>query len=261
MKTESAIQLFLGAKRAKGLQPRTLETYAYNLGVFARAHSDLPSAPEPIERFLESSGPSAETRATYYRHLRGFYRWLEKRGRIRRNPMDAIEAPLVPRKVARALTPGELAGLLGAKHNSTVRAFIWLLADTGLRISEALSIQSPSEIKSTVVVSGKTGEHEVPISPIVREMVIEALPWPWSGRQAAGLAVRRGFKKAGLFGVRASAQTLRHTFTRLWEGDETVLVGILGWSTTKMLRVYRPYDVSRAKRQHTRYSPIRRARP
>ena len=44
----------------------------------------------------------------------------------------------------------------------------------------------------------------------------------------------------------------------MWEGDETLLVGIMGWTSGAMLRVYRPYNLSRAKRQHRQYSPLRR---
>ena len=86
-------------------------------------------------------------------------------------------------------------------------------------------------------------------------MVISVLPWPWGSWQAAVLAVRRAFKSAGITGKRASAHPLRHTFVRMWEGDESLLVGILGWTSPRMLAVYRPYDLKRAVAQHQHNSP------
>ena len=225
-------------------------------------HPDLPNDPEEIERFLLTTGPTLETRETYYRLLRNLYRWLIQRQRItkRMNPIPRVEMPKLTCKIARSLVPDQLHQLLShPSHPPQLRAFLHLLADTGLRLSEALSVNESSLGADRVIVTGKTGEREVPVSPATLEMVREALPWPWGHWQSAGLAVRRGFRRAGLYGKRASAHTLRHTFTRLWEGDETLLVGILGWTTPAMLKVYRPYDIRKAVAQHKEFSPVKLA--
>ncbi|KKN15311.1 hypothetical protein LCGC14_0987330 [marine sediment metagenome] len=257
--TRDSMAVFLTAKAAKGLSPRTIETYSYRLGIFARRFPKLPVCPEPIEGFLANVGPTQETRETYYRLLRNFYRFLRRRRLIHSNPLDQIEPPILQPKVARSLKPEQLRLLLtNPDHPAQVRAFLYLLADTGLRLSEALAIDRVEKLGlDTVVTTGKTGEREVPVSPSVAGMVADALPWPWSSRDAAGLAVRKAFRRAGIVGKRASAHTLRHTFVRLWEGDESLLVGILGWTTPRMLKVYRPYDLARAIRQHLLHSPIR----
>lgn len=258
MLTMEAVGQFLSAKRAKGLSPKTLAPYRYRLTLFARLHAALPMDPATIEAFLSQIGPSPENRETYYRLLRNLYRWLRRRKLIGENPIEDIEAPRLPRKVARALTLEQVHQLLNhPDHSEQVRAFLSLLADTGIRLSEALSVDAPEAVgEQTILVRGKTGDREVPISSEVREAVLQALPWPWSDWQAAGGAVRRAFNRAGFTGKRASAQTLRHTFVRLWGGDETLLTGILGWTSGRMLRVYRPYDVQRALTQHQIYSPI-----
>ncbi|MCH8205549.1 MAG: hypothetical protein IH956_00925 [Chloroflexi bacterium] len=49
----------------------------------------------------------------------------------------------------------------------------------------------------------------------------------------------------------------RHPFVRLWRGGEVSLVGIMGWTTNRMLNVYRPYDVRRAKAEHQEQSIIK----
>ncbi len=262
MLTADGIATFLVAKTAKGLSPNTLESYRYRLDVFARFCPELPDAPEPIERFLASTGPSPENQDGYFRVIRTLYRWLERRQIISKNPVAMVERPMLRPKVARGLTGDSLSVLLNhPRHSQAVRAFLYLLVDTGLRLSEALSIDgSDLFTDETVRVVGKVGEREVPISRNVQELVLDALPWPWAERQSAGLAVRRAFRRAGFSGKRASAQTIRHTFVRLWQGDESLLVGIMGWTSPRMLQVYRPYDIRRAVAQHHQCSPLRAAR-
>ena len=250
--------MFLDAKRAAGLSERTLETYRYRLRIFCRFHPKaLPDQASDLEQFVGAMGPTPETRETYYRLLRNLYNWLERRGVIKVSPMRAVEAPRVPRKIARSISANELIRLVRhPDHPPSVRAFLLLLADTGVRLSEALSIVSPRQFSDGfVTVNGKTGGRIVPVSSTVESEVSRALPWPWQSRGGASKAIVRAFHRAGITGKRASPHTLRHTFTRLWEGDESLLVGILGWTSSAMLKTYRPYDLSRAKHQHRRYSP------
>ena len=259
MQTYQAIERFLAAKRSKGLATATISKYEALLVSFARSSTDLPDTPEPIECYLASI-VNPESRQTYFRTLTTFFRWLHVRGYIETIPMGPIEAPRVPRRVARALTEDWLASLLiHPTHSPKIRAFLWLITDTGLRLGEALSAGSARHYRNgCVVVSGKTGEREVPISDRVARMVVPQLPWRWGSAPSAGLAVRRAFNRAGIPGPGASAQALRHTFVRLWSGDESVLVGIMGWTTNRMLTRYRPYDIHRAKSQHLENSPLLR---
>lgn len=260
MNTAQAIKLFLVGKQAKGLSPHTLDHYRYRLGIFARHTPHLSTDPDSIALFLATIRGSQENRETYYRLLRNFYNVLVKKHLIESNPVLGVEAPALRHKVARSLSIQELWRLLSCPgHSTQMSAFLHLLADTGLRLSEALSVTAQGLGERTVKVSGKTGEREVPISPAVVGMVLQASPWPWASGQAAGLAVRKAFRKAGFSGKRASAQTLRHTFVRLWAGDETLLQGVLGWTSLRMLKTYRPYNLPRALEQHRQYSPLRLA--
>lgn len=252
---------FLEAKRAKGLKPKTLINYGSCLRIFALAYPRLPKRARELDRFLAGMGPTQETRETYYRLLRNFYGWCSRRRVIRANPMDLLEAPKLDRKVPRGLSRPQLSQLLSwPTHQPPTKAFLHLLADTGMRLGEAFSTRESSIGERLVHVRGKVGEREVPISPDIRQMVLEALPWPWQNANNASKAVRRAFAAAGINGKRASAQTLRHTFVRLWRGDESVLVGIMGWTTPKMLLRYRPYDIHRATDEHRQHSPLRNLR-
>ena len=253
--TADAIGLFVNSRRAKGLTPATIQNYSVLLGVFAHTVSAaLPAKPADIERFLVSRPAwSDRTRVTYFNILRIMYGWLERRGHIKRNPIPEIEAPRVGRKIARSLTAPELGALLrGPKQKRQLHAFLCLLTDTGLRLGEALSLTRDTVREDTIVVNGKVGQREIPISRGTRRMVLRALPWPWTTTWSVGFAVRMAFKRAGINGKRASAQTLRHTFVREWRGDESLLVGIMGWTSARMMKVYRPYDLERAIAQHRR---------
>ncbi len=276
MLTSHAISAFLAAKEAKGLSVRTLTHYRYRLGVFERMYPELPMQATQLDTFLGRVGPSQESRETYYRLLRNLYRFLARRPRpddgptafikrrilgrtyIRANPIEDVEAPILKPRVARSLTAAQLHLLLTHPgHSPAARAFLYLLADTGLRLSEAMSVDHADKVGlDTIVVVGKVGEREVPISPRVAGMVAEQLPWPWTSNRSLWDVIRKAFERAGLGGKRASAHTLRHTFVRLWEGDESLLVGILGWTSARMLRVYKPYNINRAIEQHREFSPI-----
>ena len=250
---------FLDAKRAKRLAKKTLDSYGYSLNRFAAFSSRLPLTPEMIESFLRAQGPTDETIETYYRVLHNFYAWLKSRRTISRNPMIDVERPVLRKKVAASLTREELTLLLThPSHHIAVRAMLFLLADTGMRIAEAVSIQ-PAEGEALVKVVGKTGERFVPIRREVKSMVLAALPWPWTRPGSASAAIRKAFVRAGLKGRRAGAHKIRHTFARAWNGDELVLQGILGHRSLRTSLIYRPFDLDRAVNQHADNSPVRAA--
>ena len=228
--------------------------YRLRLSRFAERFAVLPMSSSIVEEHLLTIG-GPFNRHGEFRVLRTFYRWMKAKKKIRRDPFEEVEAPVVPKKVARSLSGEELQQLLSFDHRPADRALLCLLADTGLRIGEAMSIRGPAQFHSgMVIVRGKVGEREVPISDHVKSAVLPFLPWPWATVDGARGAVSRAFRRAGIPGPRASAQTLRHTFCRHWDGDESVLEGIMGWSSARMRLVYRPYDTRRAKAQHQQWS-------
>ena len=258
-KTLDLVARFLDAKSAKRLAKKTLDSYGYSLNRFAACSSRLPLTPEMVESFLRAQGPTDETIETYYRVLHNFYGWLKSRQITSRNPMIDVERPVLRKKVAASLTREELTLLLThPSHHSAVRAMLFLLADTGIRIAEALSLQ-PAEGEALVKVVGKTGERFVPIRMGVKSMVLTALPWPWTRPDSASAAVRKAFIRAGLNGRGAGAHMIRRTFARAWNGDELVLQGILGHSSLRTSLIYRPYNLERAVHQHAVNSPARAA--
>lgn len=259
MQTSKALDAYIKSRTAEGLAEETLLNYEYKIGKFAKGFPELPEDPEPIEEFL-GAFKNHGNKDTYFRNLRTFYKFCCKRAFIKINPMVDIPAPRLPKKWSRSFTDEELKTVLThSKQSEELRAFVWLIADTGMRLSEALSVTSESFKDGMVVIDGKVGERVTPVSPMVQAMVESVLPWPWHHRHTAGQAIRRAFKRAGVNGSRASAHSLRHTFVRNWNGDESVLVDCVGWTSPKMLKVYKPFSTQRAINQHKLNTPVMKA--
>ncbi len=256
MDTKTAIDVFVRAKTAEGLSDQTLASYGYRLKRFGNWFPEsLPAEIPAIEEFLVDTASTPENAETYWRLLKNIYGFLNRRELIDFNPIEDIPRPKIPRKIARQFTRKELKKILTYEnHRDHDRAFLWLLADTGIRIGEALSVTEASYEDGFLHVTGKTGERIVPVSNQVWENVRAELPWKWNTRPSASIGVRRAIHAAGVGGAKASAHTLRHTFCRTWNGDESILVEILGWTSPRMLKVYRPFNKDRAKSQHDTFS-------
>lgn len=126
------------------------------------------------------------------------------------------------------LSPDERRLFLQAaeKEERSVYVFIWLLHETGCRVSEALALRSEhidladkSVIFETLKQRRKGVFRAVPVS--VRLVVAlrsqasfddpEALVWHWS-RMTAYRHVKRVMKRAGIYGTKACPKGLRHGF-------------------------------------------------
>ena len=98
--------------------------------------------------------PRAErTIQTYARSVRAFFHWLVRREIIERNPFDRVVFPKVGKPLIRTIEPEEFEQLLRAcvppgesgpmADRAAVRnrAILWLLYDTGIRISELCGLR------------------------------------------------------------------------------------------------------------------------
>lgn len=257
MLLQKSIEIFLNAKKAENLSFQTIDSYNYRLNIFNKfvhrkqinCQAVVPGDVSIIEEFIIFKSSTPENADTYFRLLRNFYRFLNRRNLIDFNPMDLVAKPRLPRKIARSFSQKELRAILHYPHHREHdRAFLWLLAVTGMRIGEALSVTEESFVDGVLTIQGKTGERFVPMDSRIWEMISYEIPWIWKRRESASEGIKKAIKKAGVSGERASAHTLRHTFCRLWNGDLQSLVGVMGWTSNRMLDNYKPYDINRAKK-------------
>ncbi len=263
--TSGACTAFLCARQAGGVRPKTLIWYGTILGAYGRAHRWLPSEPEAVESFLAGLGEvSDETRYGYWRGLRTFYRWVSARLGLP-DATAAVARPRRRRKLPGSLSVSEVRRVMASAMSGRDKALLTLLLDTGMRIGEAHSLTWERVLDEVVVVDGKTGPREVPISPWTRWVLMGvALPWRSSRRDRRpvtvnGLAraVRRCLRRAGV--AAGGPHLLRHTFARLYlraGGDAFSLQRILGHRELTTTRIYVELELGDLVERHRRWSPI-----
>lgn len=270
--TKKAIDAFLLSCAAGGLSVPTTHWYREKLSKFERRYpGQLPTKPEAIEVFMAGLTCGDETKHGYYRALRAFYHFAAERFGIA-NPIKAVKPPRRRKKVMRTLAAEDLCLLLSQPLSQRDRALLTLVIDTGLRAGEVANLTWADVTTEAVIVSGKSGEREVPISRRTLEMLLESRDGQVDGHLFIGKRgplttegiykiVRRAFKRAGLDSrPRSSPHTLRHTFGRqyvLRGGDQFSLQRIMGHADISTTRKYVELDDRDTRHQHQRFTPLK----
>ena len=233
--TAEAVAAFVVGCEARGLRPRTVLWYGWMLRPLAARFEVLPVAPAALEQLLAGLGDVSDvTRLDYWVVLRVFYRWAAVRFGFA-DPLQAIRRPLVRRRVPLALTEAQVLRVLAAAVSRRDKALLTLLLDTGMRLGEAHSLTWSDVGVDVLVVDGKVGRRQVPISSWALWVLMGVeLPWRSTrggdiGLDGLGRAVRRCLRRAGV--AKGGPHLLRHTFARLYlraGGDVFSLQRILG---------------------------------
>ena len=198
--------------------------------------------------------------------IRGFFRYLDRRGLAHNAVVGTLRTPRQPRLLPRPLSPadakqiaGEVAALgddwLGARD----AALLTLLYGCGLRISEALGLDCRDLADRDVLrIRGKGGkERLVPVLPAVRAAIAAylrlrpAADAPDSplflgargGRLNAGVAQRQMRRAGAILGLpeTATPHALRHSFaTHLLAagGDLRTIQELLGHASLSTTQRY-----------------------
>ncbi|MDR2313928.1 MAG: tyrosine-type recombinase/integrase [Spirochaetaceae bacterium] len=141
-------------KAVRGMSERTLAAYGKDLDHFAAycGNHDIQAetaAPGEVQGFIadlsaEGSAPVSVNRALS--SIRGFYRWLIRRGKRRDNPAAGIRNLRAPKTLPVFLWEGEMASFAGLPAREGIlwpvrdRALILVMYSAGLRISELVSL-------------------------------------------------------------------------------------------------------------------------
>ncbi len=266
MKTREVVEAFIASRRARGCSSSYESWLRYMLRHLVSRYEELPTRPEELEAVLAGLvGVSSETRHGVWVALRLLHHWARVRFECG-DPAALVQRPLVRPKVVRALTEAEVDRLRESVRSRRDRALVDLLLDTGMRIGEAASLTWRDVGTSTVLVWGKTGGREIPISAeTVRQLIGQGDgEHVWVGKRGPlgvrGLqtAVKRGLARAGL---RGGPHLLRHTFGKLYimaGGDLFSLQRIMGHRQIATTRRYLEMDLRDVQVQHARFSPIAR---
>src|SRR6266852_2411601 len=273
-----AVLKFLADARARKLREGTILLYEQTLrdqfdagcekqNIAVAAHLDV----ERLREYRETWSCAAVTAARRIDRLRTFFSFCVDSGWIIRNPAKPLKAPPARPKPRMPFTAEEVDAMLracdrfithgtyGKENRARVKAFIYILRYTGLRISDAERLDTTRVRDGRVFLrTEKTGVSVwVPIPQFVTtalEQVPRTSPYYFQTGCATSKTVRGGwdrtlrtiFKLAGV--NRGSAHVFRHTLaTDLLSRGVPVdtVAAVLGNSPAMVLKHYAPWVLSR----------------
>jgi site-specific recombinase XerD len=236
-------------------------------------------------RDFQERGCKPLTVKAYHRILDAFFRWCLEEERIDESPMKRVPKPKVAQEQVKPLTGEELTVLLDAPNRRTFVglrdvAIMALMADTGLRVSEAVNIKL-GDLDTRARAVTVTGKGDKPRTVFYGEAVAGHL------RSYLRRRARRGSEDllfvnslgepilrwaivermrdygyaAGIRGKRVSPHTLRHTFAVNWlknGGDTLSLQRLLGHSSPAMTARYVNFCTADLAAMHRIVSPLDR---
>ena len=274
IRTDQALSEFINSRISANLSPRTIEWYEDRLSPFVKPCPNLPRRPEPIEDFLASVQGSPETKRDSFNALRTFFKFICQRHRIP-NPMEAVTPPRRPKTRMATLEANELVMLLQPVDDLRDRAILTLITDNGMRAGEVCSLLKHNIKQETVLVCGKTGWREVPISDETRELLLQVAAQSTDdyvfhndhgkpiSRFSIYRIVRKHMEKAGIKGPKLGSHRIRHGFGKNFlveGGDLRSLQEIMGHSDVKTTQKYATLNLTDIIKKHRKFSPLKAVR-
>jgi len=279
-------QDWLAAERR--VSPHTLAGYGLDLAAFldflSQHRGEVPSLAEldaltaaDFRAYLAQRAAAELKRSSTARALsmlRGFFRFLDRRGLARNAALAAVRTPKLPKSVPKALSVADAGNAVSdvavlADEEWIKRrdvALLTLLYGCGLRLSEALGLtRAEAPLKpGTLVVTGKGNkQRRVPVLPVVAEAIaayVAACPYRLAAEDTLFVGVRGGplhprlvqgrlQELRGYLGLPESAtpHALRHSFaTHLLAagGDLRAIQELLGHASLSTTQRYTAVDAS-----------------
>ncbi len=220
----------------RGLAPSTAQAYARSVRELGPEPLQLQSS--DLRRMLHSRAGASATVARRLAAWRSFYGWAVRTGERADDPTIDLDRPKLTRGLPRPVDDLEaVLHLLDAQMQS-VAVF---LAETGLRISEACSVDVGA-VPADLIVRGKgSKERIVPLSGLAQDALAElGGHMPVSAR-----TIQRHLASVGI-----TPHRLRHTFaTSLAEADVdlSVIQDLLGHASPATTRVYTRNQTARLR--------------
>ena len=265
--------------KARNLAPSTIKAAGEYLRPFERVNDPLNATKIEIQNYLgamfDRCKPS--TVWTAWRHLKGFYAWLEAEGDIDINPMNGVARPVVPAVEIPVLQSNEVAALLAtcrgrAPIDRRDFAIISLMLDTGLRLSEVvrLSFEDVGETQTLRVFGKGRKWRTVALGNLSCQALMRWIRirgdssgplWAGTRGSLGATGMRKMIQRRGQqAGLSLHPHMLRHTFVDNWlrnGGSEVDLARLAGWTTTRMAERYAQHRATeRALAAHGMVMPL-----
>lgn len=257
-----------------------------HLRAFILYMEQVPATRHNPER-IEREGDRKVTDRTVYSYaqvIKTFCGWLVKEELLDRDPSLRLAKPKAGKKVIASFTREHLQAMFAARDLSSHLGFrdytlMLTLIDTGMRNSEICDLEVDGVRTDHVLVRGKGDkEREIGITPTTAKYLWKYLKvhrYPARPEETHVFLGRRGMAmtpsgidqalyrirdEIGLYDVRLSAHTFRHSFARIWlehGGELYSLSRLLGHSSVQVTEVYlREFRSRQARLHHNEFSPL-----
>ena len=188
---------------SKGLLPNTIRLYGRTVEIAAGEIDNLASASsETLEAWVQGKGGRASTVSNRVSALASFFRFLVKTKRRPDNPAAELDRPKRRKGVPKPVRDLEGAFTVLDAYDARIdnipngqsRAIATFIAETGLRISEACSVNIAGRAPAELTIIGKGAKEAIVLlTPKARE-AIDSL----GGSIPIGArAIQRRFERAG----------------------------------------------------------------
>jgi integrase/recombinase XerD len=213
--------------RANNCGDNTIEDRLGALGEFARKHPDFPYVkPSEITAWIGRPGYAQWTRATYFGHLRSYFRFAIDIGIMDVDPMVKMRRPKPGKGIPRPLNSVQVKAILGAANPVTYTCLILALY-AGLRAHEIAKIRGEDVEEDSLYVFGKGGQGKfLPTHPLVWAEALKRPRYDWwfpsgDSHLKSPSVTNMATRLFAANGIEGSIHRCRHTY-----GTELLRAGV-----------------------------------
>jgi integrase/recombinase XerD len=298
MKLKEATELFLADRARRGCMASTMQTYVDQTRLFSEFIQSLSIfdvsdiTTHLLEKYIEhmrargkqgSSRPGRLSAVTIFKRakmLRTFFLWAHTAGHVDEDPSAKLVMPRYGRRLPKALKGHQVMKLLLLPMKPLQKAIVFLMLDSGLRLSEAcgLDVSDVNLTGGTALIRQGKGDKDriVIFSERTAEMLRQWLEVRKASADATAFftnqfgkrmrangmyrLVKKVAREAGLESV-MRPHVLRHSFATLYldnGGGIQDLSAMLGHTHIATTMIYISTSSEGLHRKHRRFSPITR---